>query len=232
MKGYLKYLWLLLPVAVALLPACSEDTESAPELVVCPSLTLPEKAQAFLDSLYPGELPEGLEYLPNMITDEGAYYIMYSDGRTVSFDDAGEWLEIVFPDGGLPAALTEMAGAVREIRQLYSASVVGVARAAYGRSFRLDDGRQVAMAETGRLGFEQLHLHEGPTADELLPREIGAYVREHFPESVVVNVVCPDWERDPDAVWSYRLWLESGTELAFDNDGGLLPRVRNGSPRL
>ena len=139
------------------------------DLVATPGISLPEQATEFLNYLYPNDEYTDLQYLPNAITSEGMYHVAYEDGRTVCFDDAGEPLEITFPDGEVPVRLQALASTIQGITRFYDSAVIGAMRTAYGVAYELEDGRRVAAYEEGKLGFEQLNLHEGPTADELLP---------------------------------------------------------------
>ena len=178
---YLKF-WTLLLVAPTFFPACTEEYGPMSDLVATPGISLPEQATEFLNHLYPNDEYTDLQYLPNAITSEGMYYIAYEDGRTVYFDDAGELLEITFPDGEVPVRLQALANTIQGITQFYDSAVIGAMRTAYGVAYELEDGRRVAAYEEGKLGFEQLNLHEGPTADELLPPTIFAFANAHFPE--------------------------------------------------
>ena len=214
---YLKF-WTLLLVAPTFFPACTEEYGPMSDLVAPPGISLPEQATEFLNHLYPNDEYTDLQYLPNAITSEGMYYIAYEDGRTVCFDDAGELLEITFPDGEVPVRLQALASTIQGITRFYDSAVIGAMRTAYGVAYELEDGRRVAAYEEGKLGFEQLNLHEGPTADELLPPTIFAFANAHFPETTIRNIVCPDTDSNPKEDFSYRLWIGDGITMTFDRD--------------
>lgn len=211
-------LWTLFLIIPFLFSACTEEDEQMADLVANSSISLPEKAAEYLDYLYPNEEYTDLQYLPNAITSEGMYYVAYEDGRTVCFDDDCELLEVTFPNGDIPVRLQALANTIHGIAQNYASPVVGVMRTAYGVAYELEEGHRIAAYEEGKLGFEQLNLHEGPAADEILPPAVFSFVDAYFPEMTIWNIVCPDTEYSPEVDFSYRLWIGNGITITFDRD--------------
>ena len=218
---YLK-LWTLLLVAPTFFPACTEEYGPMSDLVATPGISLPEQATEFLNYLYPNDKYTDLQYLPNAITSEGMYYVAYEDGRTVCFDDAGELLEITFPDGEVPVRLQALASTIQGITRFYDSAVIGAMRTAYGVAYELEDGRRVAAYEEGKLGFgitmtfdrdEQLQSVINETRELLpesiiqsMPEEVQVWLRETRPEMDICGV---DITRD-----------ENSIVYTFDTQGG------------
>lgn len=198
---------------ITLFGGCSNDDDDNLK-----TKQLPIEAQNFLTYHLPDQSPVKIEKITSTDQESGDNYkVHFQDDLSITFDQAGNWLNITSLNSTFPVTLERFFSNEDSeyIRKNYpNDPIIGVTPTFFGNIFTLQSNKELAFQT-----YQSVFLGEILNINNLdeLPISIKQFITRHFPETKYQTII-KNTSINEENDYNYIVWLNGNIELVFDTN--------------